>query len=57
MAPTISLTPNRYQAQLPAHRFRQGDRDVYYFTLDLAALDGLLPQRVDDSMVRKQTDA
>ena len=53
MAPTISLTPNRYQAQLPAHRFRQGNRDVYYFTLDLAALDGLLPQRVDDSMVRE----
>ena len=53
MAPTISLTPSRYQAQLPAHRFRQGNRDVYYFTLDLAALDGLLPQRVDDSMVRE----
>ena len=53
MAPTISLTPSRYQAQLPAHRFRQGNRDVYYFTLDLAALDGLLPQRVDDSVVRE----
>ena len=53
MAPKISLTPSRYQAQLPAHRFRQGNRDVYYFTLDLAALDGLLPQRVDDSMVRE----
>ena len=53
MAPTISLTPSRYQAQLPAHRFRQGNRDVYYFTLDLAALDGLLPQRVDDTMVRE----
>ena len=53
MAPTISLSPNPYQAQLPAHRFRQGNRDVYYFTLDLAALDGLLPQRVDDSVVRE----
>ena len=53
MAPTISLSPSRYQAQLPAHRFRQGNRDVYYFTLDLAALDGLLPQRVDDSVVRE----
>ncbi len=53
MAPKISLSPSRYQAQLPAHRFRQGNRDVYYFTLDLAALDGLLPQRVDDSMVRE----
>ncbi len=53
MAPTISLTPNRYSAQLPAHRFRQGNRDVYYFTLDLATLDGLLPQRIDDSVVRE----
>ena len=53
MAPRITLSPSRYQAQLPAHRFRQGNRDVYYFTLDLAALDGLLPQRVDDSVVRE----
>ena len=53
MAPTISLSPNRYTAQLPAHRFRQGNRDVYYFTLDLATLDGLLPQRIDDSVVRE----
>ena len=53
MAPTISITPNRYTAQLPAHRFRQGNRDVYYFTLDLATLDGMLPQRIDDSVVRE----
>ena len=53
MAPTISLSPNRYTAELPAHRFRQGNRDVYYFTLDLATLDGLLPQRVDDSVVKE----
>ena len=25
---------------------------MYYFTLDLATLDGLLPQRIDDSVVR-----
>ena len=53
MAPTISLSPSRYSAQLPAHRFQQGHRDVYYFTLDLATLDGLLPQRIDDSVVRE----
>ena len=53
MPPTISISPNRYAAQLPAHRFRQGNRDVYYFTLDLATLDGLLPQRVDDGVVRE----
>ena len=53
MPPTISLSPNRYSAQLPAHRFQQGHRDVYYFTLDLATLDGLLPQRIDDTVVRE----
>ena len=53
MAPTISITPNRYSAQLAAHQFRQGNRNVYYFTLDLATLDGLLPQRIDDSVVRE----
>ena len=36
----------------PAHRFRQGGRDVYAFTLDLETLDNLLPDRVDDRMVR-----
>ena len=35
-----------------AHRFRQGGRDVYAFTLDLEALDKLLPDRVDDRVVR-----
>ena len=53
MPPTISITQNRYTAQEPAHRFRQGNRDVYYFTLSLATLDGLLPQRVDDTIVRE----
>lgn len=36
----------------PAHRFRQGGRDVYAFSLDLETLDNLLPERVDDRMVR-----
>ena len=53
MAPTLSLSPNRYTTQLPAHRFRQGNRDAYYFTLDLATLDGLLPHRVDASVVKE----
>ena len=53
MVPTISISPFSYSAPLPAHRFRQGNRDVYYFTLDLATLDGLLPQRIDDSVVRE----
>ena len=36
----------------PAHRFRQGGRDVYAFALDLETLDSLLPDRVDDRVVR-----
>ena len=36
----------------PAHRLRQGGRDVYAFTLDLGTLDNLLPDRVDDRVVK-----
>ena len=36
----------------PAHRFRQGGRDVYAFTLDLETLNNLLPDRVDDKVVK-----
>ena len=53
MAPKLPLSLSRYSAHLQAHRFQQGHRDVYYFTLDLATLDGLLPQRIDDSVVRE----
>ena len=42
----------QYSLRVPSHRFRQGGRDVYYFALDLQTLDGLLPQRVEDSVVR-----
>ncbi len=47
--PNIS---NQYSLRRPAHRFRQGGRDSYYFALDLATLDGQLPQRVEDNVVR-----
>ena len=36
----------------PAHKFRQGNRDVYAFALDLETLDNLLPDRVDDRVVK-----
>ena len=36
----------------PAHRFRQGGRDVYAFSLDLESLNNLLPNRVDDKVVK-----
>lgn len=35
-----------------AHKFRQGRRDVYAFTLDLETLDRTLPDRLDDRVVR-----
>lgn len=36
----------------PAHRFRQGGRDVYAFTLNLETLNNLLPERVDERVVK-----
>ena len=36
----------------PAHRFTQGDHRAYLFTLQLPTADGLLPERVDDQLVR-----
>ena len=53
MALVISTPTNQYSLQVPSHRFRQGGRDVYYFALDLGTLDGLLPNRVEDSVVRE----
>lgn len=53
MALVISTSSNQYSLRVPSHRFRQGSRDVYYFTLDLQTLNGLLPQRVDDGVVRE----
>lgn len=53
MAPRISLGDSQYIAPIPAHRFQQGGREVYYFTLDIATLDGLLPQRVDDNVIKQ----
>ncbi len=53
MALRIGPMENQYSLRVPSHRFRQGGRDVYYFSLDLETLDGLLPQRVEDNVVRE----
>lgn len=37
---------------IPAHRFRQGGRDVYACVLDLTTLNARLPDRIDDRVVR-----
>lgn len=52
MTLNISTASNQYSLCVSAHRFCQGGRDAYFFALDLETLDGLLPQRVDDSVVR-----
>lgn len=49
----ITSVTNQYCLRAPAHRYWQGGRCVYYFALDLQALDGLLPQRVDEDMIRE----
>ena len=38
--------------RIPAHRFRQGGRDVYACVLDLATLNTNLPDRIDDRVVK-----
>ena len=40
------------ELRIPAHRFRQGGRDVYACVLDLPALNARLPDRIDDRVVR-----
>lgn len=50
--PLVIQTANQYSLTVPAHRFRQGERDVYYFALSLETLDGLLPQRVQDDVIK-----
>ena len=52
MPPIINTSNNQYSMTVPAHRFRQGGRDVYYFALTLDTIDGTLPQRVEDNVVR-----
>ena len=41
----------QYTLSTPAHRFIQGDRYVYSFSLELEKLDQLFPERVDDRVV------
>lgn len=52
MVLTIPSIDKQYVLRTPAHKFLQGGRDVYSFPLDLATLDGLLPQRVDEDVIR-----
>ena len=48
----LEIRSNIMPFKTPSHKFRQGGRDVYAFSLDLMTLDKILPDRVDDRMVR-----
>lgn len=48
-----SAISQQFDLVAPAHRFTQGGRYVYSFILDLPALDRLLPDRVDENMIRE----
>ena len=48
----ITTETDQYRLRVPAHRYWQGERCVYYFALDLQSLNGLLPQRVDESLIK-----
>lgn len=52
MPPIVRTSNNQYSMTAPAHKFQQGGRDVYYFALTLDTIDGTLPQRVEDDVVR-----
>ena len=52
MTTTINGDSDQYSLRTPAHRFRQGGRDVYAFALDLMTLNRLIPDRIDDKVVK-----
>ncbi len=52
MTLTVPSIEGQYSLRTPAHRFLQGGREVYSFTLNLATLDGLLPDRVEEEIVK-----
>ena len=45
--------PSLFELTTPAQRFTQGGREVYSFILDLPEVDRLLPDRVDETIIRE----
>lgn len=52
MVITVPSSEAQVALRIPAHRFTQGGRVGYVFALTLAELDPLLPQRVDDEVIK-----
>lgn len=51
---SIVLPVSQMQSfRIPAHKFTQGRRTVFTFVLDLRQLDSILPQRIDEDVVRE----
>ena len=48
----VPTTEEQY-FRIPTHRFNQGHRSVFTFALTLGQLDGMLPHRVDEEVVRE----
>ncbi len=51
MTLSIATAQPQYALTAPAHRFVQGGRYVYTFSLELEELNRLFPERVDDHLV------
>ena len=51
---SLVITPSAQNIwRMPAHRFHQGKRPAYSFIMSLGELDGFLPERVDDRVIRE----
>ena len=52
MVMTVSVSQEQY-FRTPAHRFNQGRRTVFTFALMLDQLDGMLPERIAEDVVKE----
>ena len=51
---SLVITPSAQNIwRMPAHRFHQGKRPAYSFIMSLGEIDGFLPERVDDRVIRE----
>ncbi len=53
MAITLPTLRSASVLETPAHRFMQGQRNVYYFTLAVDQFDDALPEEVDAKVIRE----
>ena len=51
MEPVLTSSSTQYW-RIPAQKFQQGRRTVYSFVMTVGEIDGFLPERVDDNVIR-----